>query len=665
MKRRETNAASHRAIVASSLACGLLAANSALAEDAPAEPTPLGEIIVTAPKMSDPLIVETDPKTARTPVPAADGAGYLKSIPGFNVIRKSGTDGDPIFRGQAGSRLNILLDDTPILGGCGGRMDPPTAYVFPDSYDKITVLKGPQNVIHGGSASGATILMDRETKRFKELGVRGDASVLYGNWGRNDEMVDLAGGEKPGYVRFLGTHSGSEDYRDGAGRKVHSAYDRKSGTALVGWTPDDRTTIEGSVDVSEARAAYADRSMDGVVFDRRDLKLEFIREDISPLLGKVKAQVYHNYIDHVMDRFTLRDWSGGMMAALNNPDRTNTGGKAKVELRPGTATKVTLGADYNEDKRTARSLSAAEYLAGTSYESKARVDDMGFKTMGAFGEASQDLTAISRVVGGYRLNRVRTVDFDGVGRPEDSDTLHNAFGRYEHDIDLGIPLTTYVGLGHTQRAPDFWERTKRFGLDNEKATQLDIGALHSAGKWRSAVSAFYSTTKDYIILSSTTGKNVDARMFGGEAELAYSFLPSWTVEGSLAYVRGTNVSESKPLPQMTPLDATLGVKYDDRTFLGGLLLRAVAPQDRVDVGWGNIVGTDIGPTGGFATMSLNGGWRPRENITLTAGIDNLLDKPYAEHVSKASPGIANEGYEQTVRVYEPGRTFWMKGSVKF
>ena len=34
----------------------------------------------------------------------------LKSIPGFSVIRKGGTDGDPVFRGMSGSRLGILLD---------------------------------------------------------------------------------------------------------------------------------------------------------------------------------------------------------------------------------------------------------------------------------------------------------------------------------------------------------------------------------------------------------------------------------------------------------------------------------------------------------------------------------------------------------------------------
>ncbi len=81
-------------------------------------------IIVTAPAATDPLRVETDPKAPRQPVPAADGGGYLKNIPGFSVTRKGGTAGDPLFRGLGGTRLNILLDGTSLSGGCPGRMDP-------------------------------------------------------------------------------------------------------------------------------------------------------------------------------------------------------------------------------------------------------------------------------------------------------------------------------------------------------------------------------------------------------------------------------------------------------------------------------------------------------------------------------------------------------------
>jgi outer membrane receptor protein involved in Fe transport len=53
----------------------------------------LPEVVVTAPAMEQPLVVTTDPRKPRQPIPAQDGAEYLKTIPGFSVIRKGGTDG--------------------------------------------------------------------------------------------------------------------------------------------------------------------------------------------------------------------------------------------------------------------------------------------------------------------------------------------------------------------------------------------------------------------------------------------------------------------------------------------------------------------------------------------------------------------------------------------
>lgn len=130
-----------------------------------AEPPMLEDVVVTAPRSDEPLTVRTNPRAPRQPVPAHDGADYLKTIPGFSVVRKGGTDGDPVLRGMSGSRLNVLLNGEVILGGCGGRMDPPTAYVFPAAYDRITVLKGPQSVLYGPGASAGTVLFERSTSR--------------------------------------------------------------------------------------------------------------------------------------------------------------------------------------------------------------------------------------------------------------------------------------------------------------------------------------------------------------------------------------------------------------------------------------------------------------------------------------------------------------------
>ncbi len=46
-----------------------------------------------------------------------------------------------------GSRLNILTNGTTMLGACPARMDAPTSYISPETFDKLTVVKGPETVI--------------------------------------------------------------------------------------------------------------------------------------------------------------------------------------------------------------------------------------------------------------------------------------------------------------------------------------------------------------------------------------------------------------------------------------------------------------------------------------------------------------------------------------
>ncbi len=85
-----------------------------------------------------------------------------------------------------------------------------------------------------------------------------------------------------GHERHL--HTRADDYEDGSGREVHSAYERWSTNAALAWTPGEHTTIELSGARSDGEAAYADRAMDGVKFDRENLGLKVKRVKRSPTL---------------------------------------------------------------------------------------------------------------------------------------------------------------------------------------------------------------------------------------------------------------------------------------------------------------------------------------------------------------------------------------------
>lgn len=674
-----------------SICVALAFAPGAFAADATEATLP--EVVVTAPMMRQPLVITTDPKAPRQPVPAHDGADYLKTIPGFSVIRKGGTDGDPVLRGMAGSRLNILLDGEQILGGCGNRMDPPTAYVFPESYDRITVIKGPQTVLYGPGNSAGTVLFERTIKRFDQPGWKFNGSLTAGSFGRNDQVADVRAGTQDYYVQGTATRSDSNDYKDGDGRSVHSAFTRWSTSGAVGWTPDKDTRLELTGTHSDGQAAYADRTMDGVKFARDNVGLKFEKHKISPLVEKVEAQAFYNYVDHVMDNYSLRSQSG--MKMVSNPDRETVGGRAAIGLRLAEATQATLGVDYQTNKHTLRST--------TNYANLPRIEDANFRNYGLFGEVAHNLGERDKLIAGLRADNWNAQDkratltigtgmaAQTVANPsankDRSDTLTSGFGRYEHDL-AGMPATLYAGVGHTERFPDYWELVSAskesvdtlsaFDSRPEKTNQLDAGIIYKNDKLSASVSGFYNKIDDYLMVQSnyvkpdlmgmgtrttTVVRNVDATTWGGEASLSYALANAWKADATLAYVHGNNDTDGAALAQLPPLEGRLGLTYDNKVWTAGSLLRLVSKQDRFDANKGNIVGQDIGRTAGFGVFSVNGAYRASKSVQIAAGIDNLFDKSYAEHISRR--GSAVTGFETTTRVNEMGRNLWLKANFKF
>ena len=662
----------------------------------PAKPAASAVVEVTAPLPSEPLVTETNPKAPRQPLPAHDGADYLKTIPGFSVIRKGGTDGDPVLRGMAGSRLLMLLDGEQILGGCGMRMDPPTAYVFPESYDRITVVKGPQTVLYGPGNSAGLVRFERSNERFQKPGFRGVASLMGGSAGRNDEVLDATAGNSAFYVRGIGTRSHSNDYEDGTGNPVHARYTRWSANAAVGWTPSDTTRMELSGTRSNGEAAYADRTMDGSKFLRENLGFRAEWRRLSDHIEKVEVQVYRNYVDHVMDNYTLRTFTPTMMMPgpmVNSPDRLTRGGRFALGLRVAEATKLTLGVDTQANDHTIRKTANQWTMP---VENMIRMDDGRFNNSAVFAEVDHPFSGKDRLITGFRADRWHGEDprstvaismMASVPNPtlnhERDETLSSAFLRYEREVFVGSTL--YVGVGHSERFPDYWEAIGKESLNSvsafntraEKTTQLDLGWMKQTGKVQASLSAFYGKVKDFILIQAnvakaagvgtrfaTIARNVDATTWGGELAAVARLNASWKVDVSLAYTHGENDTDGQALAQIPPLEIRLSLGYEREAWSGGILLRGVAQQNRFALNQGNIVGQDLGPTAGFGVVSLNGGWKPAKGWRVTVGVDNLFNRTYAEHISRNASNIP--GYAlQSTRVNETGRTFWLKCAFTF
>ncbi|HEY0966117.1 MAG TPA: TonB-dependent copper receptor [Opitutaceae bacterium] len=676
----------------------IIAARAAGADPGPVPPevVNLDPVVVMARPSEQPLLVRTDPKAAAQPIPAQDGAEALRGIGGFNIIRKGGTDGDPVFRGMAGSRLGVLLDGENLLGGCSNRMDPPTAYVFPAAYDVVTVLKGPQSVLHGPGNSAGVVLFERTPVRLTAPILQAEGALTVGSAGRNDQWLQVRGGRPAGYAEAGVTRTAAGDYADGDGRRVASAYERWSARLALGWTPNSATWVEATGMVSDGEAAYADRAMDGAAFTRRNAGLRFRHHLGAGWLQALEGNAYFNEIDHVMDNYSLRTFVPTAMMpgrSASNPDRRTHGARLAAELAVGEHVELTVGTELQANRHRARSTSNETLRP---YESQPWVRDADFAVAGLMAESRVHLSDRSRIVAGVRADSWQAEDhrrtvaagMTTVANPtadgRRATVLPQAFVRFEREARSG--LTVFAGAGHVQRFPDYWELIGRestgslsaFATRAERTTQADLGLHYRRGTVVIAASLFANRIDDFILIESGVAKpgamgavrlativrNVDAASLGGEASLAWSPRPGWSVDASVAAVRGQNRTDARPLAQQPPLEGRLGFSYATPRWSVGTLLRGVASQDRFAARQGSIVGQDLGRSPGFAVWSLNAAWKPAAWLQVSVGIDNVLDRTYAEHLSRGGAMVAGFPPPST-RVNEPGRTGWLKADFRY
>ncbi|WP_304678291.1 TonB-dependent copper receptor [Neisseria bergeri] len=641
------------------------------------ETAELSPVTVTGTQQQKANTVKFNPKATLQPLPAGDGADLLQSVPNMSIIRKGGSSGDPLFRGLGGSRLAINADDQFVYGGCSNRMDPPTSYIHPSTFDEVVVTKGPQTVTQGMGLISGSVHFVRKDPTFHEQPYSFNGSTTLGSSGRRDASFEAGAGGKYGYARLNVSHNESDDYKDGAGNRVHSNFKRDSQMVQLGVTPTENTTIAGTYERSRGKAAYADRMMDGSKFDRDAWNVRISQRNITPWLSEIEARYGSSEIDHVMDTYSLRPVGTMDKEAINPKRRTDTGNlKATFDWDN---VNLQTGIDYMRDRHTERK-------GDENYASSPFKPTQSFDQLGGFAEAAWQRTDKQKLIAGLRHDQVT-----GTYEKTDSNPLKktkypltSGFFRFEQTKGN---TKYYAGLGIAQRAPDYWERKKSENLRKETNRQLDAGLIWNSGNWHVSASVFAGKIRDYILIEQhmmphsghgghghgghghghimTMARNIDATRFGGELEAKWQFAPNWSIASNLAYTYGKNRTDGKPLAQTPPLEWNNTLAFDNGKFSAGALWKLVAKQNRFSKGQGNIVGQDIGASAGFGVLSVNAGWKFNKYATLQAGVDNVFNKTYAEFVSRDGVAVDPAAGIKTTRVNEPGRTAWLRLQAKF
>lgn len=318
---------------------------------------------------------------------------------------------------------------------------------------------------------------------------------------------------------------------------------------------------------------------------------------------------------------------------------------------------------------------------------------------GVFAEVNHPITEYSTVAVGGRLDFVETTAAASDLRPNSSlfgaDTLSQqdtlcAF--YLQDrIDLNDHWQLTPGVGQAQRPNTLLERyadalfvsvaqqgfTRVIGtttLDPERDWQVDLRLNAKYENFRGNASVYHAWVQDYVTFEDEIVPTLspDARLFryintdlatlaGFSLYGEYDLTPRLTPFAQMWYVEGRDQQINAPLPSIPPLESTVGIRLHDedggRTWGVEFAARMVDMQDRL--GSVHVAGTASDSvvieeqTPGFTVWHVRSYWNVRKHLTVIAGVDNLFNRTYQEHLDLRLLSTFNNQLSP-IRVLQPG-----------
>lgn len=665
----------------------------------------MDSVVVTATRSPDktfdvPSPISTvDEKRLQETAPASL-SDALRHTPGLSMERAGSWEASPIIRGLGQNRVLVLYDGDRETNLWSGRA-PLTPFIDIGSVARIEVVKGPASALYGTDALGGVINVITRDVDFSKGDQWQMENTVSSRYSSNDKgwfgRYEVAAGGKGLGFRLGISGRDAGDYQDGNGDDVNNSQFKNTNVDFktrYEFTTDSTMTAAVKINnISDmgvpqkdptARLSHFDK------FDTQSYKLGYEGKNLG-LFDDFQLRTYYVHQDRSFEGNYPSSGSPAYNLKENDIETSALGSSLQTTMGLGDRHELTTGLEFvledtdstetqvirrNKDDSMARKLTfqpvpdAHRYHIGIFAQDEINFDRLKVVAGGRydyFDSSADDITFIDE-------------RFDSKGSPTSSNSEINKFSD-ENDgaatFNLGllykltneVHLTTNVGSGF--RAPDIFERYSTRGggsqvligdptLDSEYSYNCDIGTKVRFKRIQGSANAFYTRVDDYIdtvlqpesfISDIPTYKytNVqDAELYGFDAEAEVMVFDRLDLFANLAYVVGKDRDSGDRLNNISPLNGTVGIHWEDK--LGG----------GISSYWLEASGdffacqSDPAPqeeeTSGYGIANLRGGLKffnvgPFHDLIVSVGIENLFDRYYLSHLRQndqafiAEPGI--------------------------
>lgn len=631
--------------------------------------------------------------TSQAPLtnPVYDAGAMLRAITGMDAARRGGRGFEPIIRGQSQNQINVISDGAYSYSAGPGRMDPPTTYIGFSNFDKVTVIKGYRTVIHGAGGSGGTVLFEHRRPDFAETPIL--AEIISGYTSNTDAdslSVNVALGNQDAYIRVFGEQLSSGHYDDAKGNTVSAAFDSSNGGIILGGDLTANDYVEASHEQSsENDIFFAGNGMDAPYAESEISRLRWKHTGQFLFLDSLEANAYRSDVIHLMDNYSLRDRNPMMPSGMVTATASDTWGGRLLGTIETENYEIKLGVDYVANNRRARAFMDMGKDGSRDMLMSYLWPDLEQRRLGVFTEIDYSLTVKDSLRVGLRYDdyeneATKANEMVGMMGASTPSNLYQTYYGTNKDTneseDLGVvlgwdrklkeSLLFSINLSRSIRHPDSNETFMARNAMNtiwvgnpdlapEKHQQLDFTLMSNLGSSRWSATVFWNHVDDYIERyqdgNAALYHNISANLRGFELDASNYITDNLYAQAGISYTRGEG--DNGDLANVAPLTGKLSLTYEKQNWaVGGEIITA----DR-QTNFNEDVDVDK-ETPGFSVVNLFGHWQPTKQLILETGVENVFNKQYAYHVNKA----AVDPFEPAaVRVFEPGRQYWVRARLNF
>jgi len=622
---------------------------------------------------------------------AVDTTALLRGAPGANYVNNGPLSGQVQYRGMFGDRVGVRIDGVPIVPGGPNWMDAPLHYAPRQQLESLNIYRGIAPVSAGAETIGGAVVAETRQSRFTgqpDFSSRGRVS---GGFQANGSVTTL-GGYTEAANRSHRFHA-LANYIDGDDRDFDSANDLEiAGTRTE--KVDFGIGYGVRIGKHQFSADYRRHETDDTGNPSLPADIRFIDTDIVKAAYEgnfneveVSAQFHYQGVDHVMTNFDLRPAPdfftppagapmpvqvafGGLDRRLLDVTSDTFGAEASARL-PLAGGRLELGFDVltNEHSTDVSDPDSPFFVQPFNEVERDRYS--------GFAEWSGSLRPALELLTGVRVSRVDTDAATVIAPPLPPAQIlkdrFNAADRSQNDtlfdwaVQLEQPFNDMVsarlGGARKTRAPSYIERyawipieatagfadgnnhVGQLGLDPEVAHEINLGFDIRTEQFRLSPQVFYRDIDDYIqgipatdpaiiMVSTVNGdptplqySNVGAEFYGADADFGYVFDQTWRLDGTVSYVRAKRTDIDDDIFRVAPLNGDLSLTYSANRWR--VLARSVwaADQSRVS-------STNGEPeSDGYVILNLTAEADLTSNLVLRAGIGNVFDNRYRDHLA--------------------------------